>query len=691
MRSVSVSVVVAAGVVSTNAALQRITPLEKVTGMLEEVRTKVTEEGTAEAKTYNKFACFCKDTMAAKTEAIDTARTEKDSLQARMNEAGSARGEADDGIAAASEAINEAEVEIERLNAERHETRLTYEKNEIDLTGAIQALNSALHELKAAKTSTASLAQMRATGKLGLVRRALLMAEVLSPLKAERASKALSALQTGAPEEQYGFHSDEIVSMIQDLETQFKAQKDTLDKAEVDSKKTHNTAVKDQDTILLEQHETLKGHQTARGEQTEIISTTSQDLTTVAATLLDDQAYLSDVSKQCNAKAVLWDQRTQLRANEIQAISQAVEIMKGIQVDAPAPSFVQVSSHHPAKATPAKAASARTSRLGLNAVKGALKSRSAKVAEMLLARGKKLNSEFLVFMAAQARADPFKKIKQMIQDLVEKLLKEAAEEASHKGWCDGELQAATKVRDDNAKGLEETNGRLAVGEARRAKLTELLGKVTTEIDELKVQLQDAEDPRAMEKEQNTASIDEAKIGLDATNEAIRILSEYYGAAAKGKTTSLVQQKNEPVPDAGFDDEYTGDQSSSTGVLGMLDVCASDFQRTIDDTTAAEKKGEKDLNEFQTVAGSSLAEKEEASKAHTSALDEANAEDEADRQGLVTHQETMDTALAELESLTKACFDTGLTPEERKAKREEELGALQNALCILDSSNGGTDC
>ena len=54
-----------------------------------------------------------------------------------------------------------------------------------------------------------------------------------------------------------------------------------------------------------------------------------QDLTTVAATLLDDQAYLQDVSKQCNEKAVLWDQRTQLRTNEIQAITQALEIMKG--------------------------------------------------------------------------------------------------------------------------------------------------------------------------------------------------------------------------------------------------------------------------------------------------------------------------------------------------------------------------
>ena len=44
-----------------------------------------------------------------------------------------------------------------------------------------------------------------------------------------------------------------------------------------------------------------------------------------------------------------------------------------------------------------------------------------------------------------------------------------------------------------------------------------------------------------------------------------------------------------APDAGFDEAYTGSQSASTGIMGMLEVIKGDFSRSISETGKAEEQ------------------------------------------------------------------------------------------------------
>lgn len=709
--------------------------------MLTEVKTKVEAEGEAEAATYNTFACFCKDTQAEKSSSIEAATIQKDELQASMNEAATARDGADEEFTTVTGDLGAANEEIERLTSERHAEALEYEKSEIDMTGAIQALSSAISEMKASQGGASALLQtLKGSRHFGMVRRSLLMAEVLNGKTAQKATAALAALQeskeipTGdLPTETYSFHSGDIITTLEDLKTEFKSQKDTLDKAEVDAKQTYHTAVQDQEKIIGEKQTRLTELKDLKAEKTAAIAEASTDLTAVSAQILDDQKYLSEVSAQCEAKATLWDQRTTLRANEIQALSQATTILTEIMNDDGSEeallqekptSFVQVKqrtqkpnqlvlramraktvaqaaevhAHEHSQADAAKQAVVA----GGKRLRSSAGAKALKVASLLRSESKKLDSKELMILSVKAAEDPFAKVKQLIQDLIERLLKEAAEEANHKGWCDGELAAATDSRDQGAAEIKKANEKMGLGEARKAKLSELLATVETEMDDVKSALNHTEVMREQEKEQNAATISEAEQGRDAVNEAKTILTQYYGAAAKGVTTdggaaSLLQlhtnkKREEPAaPDAGFDGEYTGAQAASGGVVGMLEVIIADFERQIKDAEAAEKKGEADLLEMQTVSGASLAEKEEVSKAHASALSEAEAEYEEDEATLASNQERLDKALGELDALYKACFDGGETAEERKAKRDEEMAALKQALCILDSTSGGAEC
>jgi len=150
---------------------------------------------------------------------------------------------------------------------------------------------------------------------------------------------------------------------------------------------------------------------------------------------------------------------------------------------------------------------------------------------------------------------------------------------------------------------------------------------------------------------------------------------------------------EDAPDAGFDDPYSGDQGGSSGVIGMLEVVKSDFERTISETEKNERDAEADHLEFGTTSGKSKVTKETAKEEHEGALRDADAADEEDRSSLVSAQDALNKALGELDSLHKACIDNGQSPEEKAQQREEELEALKQALCIMEAhgSSGADSC
>jgi len=57
----------------------------------------------------------------------------------------------------------------------------------------------------------------------------------------------------------------------------------------------------------------------------------------------------------------------------------------------------------------------------------------------------------------------------------------------------------------------------------------------------------------------------------------------------------------------------------------------------------------------------------------------------------TAQDLLDAALKVIEGLKPTCIDTGMSYEERVAKREEEIAALKKALCILDPEGVEEQC
>jgi chromosome segregation ATPase len=279
---------------------------------------------------------------------------------------------------------------------------------------------------------------------------------------------------------------------------------------------------------------------------------------------------------------------------------------------------------------------------------------------------------------------------------MEQLVKEAAEEATKKGWCDAETGKANHDRDSNHNKVVELNAEVEKLEAQRFQLNDNLEVLREEIATLEDSLDKTTKIRTDEKADNLDTIDKAKEGLEAVKEAYKVLDEFYSKAKKA-TVSLVEVKaraspiDEDAPEAPSGGAYTGGQQKAGGILAMLDVIISDFERTIKVTTANEKQAHRDFTEFDRTTKSSITSKTSSKTQDEMSLKNTETMITEDMSFLEKHMKMLDDTLKEIEDLKPACIDTGMSYEERAQKRKDEIEALGEALCQLDPEKVESEC
>merc|ERR1719313_2901268 len=149
------------------------------------------------------------------------------------------------------------------------------------------------------------------------------------------------------------------------------------------------------------------------------------------------------------------------------------------------------------------------------------------IIQYLKAAGTRLKSQLLISLSGKIADDPFKKVKQLIQELIERMLKEAGEESTQKGWCDKSTADAKAKRARAEKAIVKANSAMAKAEAERDALVESIKVLEKDIGELEDALAKAKKMRAEEKAENEKDIIDSKEGLEAITEALNILKTYY--------------------------------------------------------------------------------------------------------------------------------------------------------------------
>jgi len=275
-------------------------------------------------------------------------------------------------------------------------------------------------------------------------------------------------------------------------------------------------------------------------------------------------------------------------------------------------------------------------------------------------------------------ADPFKKVKKMVKDLIVKLMEEANAEADHKGWCDMELATNDKTRTEKTDAVVNLHAEIDELEASVAKLAQDISVLAGQVAELDAAVAKATAIRTSEKAKNEVTIKDAISAQDAVSNAIGVLKDFYAGAESA--TALVQSKAKQ-PEV-FDEPYKGMGGENGGVIGMMEVIQADFARLESETKSSESEASKEYSEFMDDARVDKAQKEKdheyKSKAHQ---DQSQALQER-KSDLAGTQKELDAALAYYDKLKPDCIAVAEPYEERVARRKEEIESLQEALRIL---------
>mmetsp|Transcript_59170 Transcript_59170/g.135375 ORF Transcript_59170/g.135375 Transcript_59170/m.135375 type:complete len:695 (+) Transcript_59170:112-2196(+) len=682
-----------AAVLSGAALAAGVTPVEKVLTLLDDLKANIEQEGTAESQEYDRFACFCKDATGGRSSSILERKDESDILSASIAEDTASKVTKAQELAERKAKHEEMEAELAFTKDQLAKDTAQYNYNAADLSKAISSLSNAMTALHDAKTppGAAVLLALRSS-----VAKGSQLARALD----SRLPKAQAFLQAKvdptSPE--YKYHSDGIISTIEDLHTEFTAKKTTLDADFTSAKEAAEAKIAALEGDLSNNDAAMSGLETAISTLSLNLAAHKEGMIMVEAILKDDKLYLKDLTERCEARAHDWDQRSQMRADELSAITEARAIIAGrVQgMDEAVNIRALVQSGQAAKRPAAKAAVVPPSFVQSAAVRAHNHQAVANAAnatelsqaqrdstvELLAKEGIRLKSQPISMLAMKLAGDPFAKVKDLIQGLIERLLKESIGEATKEGFCNEELGKAEKDRDFRYQEVKTLNVEVASLELKKDELESEIQELTDSIAGLWNDLNTSTTLRGEEHDINMDTLAKSKSGLEAITEAIVILKAFYAKGAKAISLAQASPVDEDTAGPGFTGNYGGKQVASKGIIGMLAVIKTDFERTIKMTSDSEKKAQADFVEFDRVSRTDISGKttkktldEEDLRTTVAAIAEGMSK-------LQTEMSLLDSALKRLFELKPMCTDFGMSYADRVAKREQEIDALKRAICAL---------
>jgi len=638
------------------AHANQASPITKVLQLMSDMQTKIIGEGEAAHAIYVEFAEMCEERSKNLQFEIKTGKGEVAELKAAIDEETAIAASLDTKVEELTASIATDEADLEAATKIREKESADFMAEEKELSEVIDALQRAIGILeKEMAKHGASMMQLKNAGSLAKTLQLLVDASSLTSADAKGIAALVQTQQssddteTGAPDPAvYKGQSGGIIDTLGDLLEKAEGQLAELRNKETAALHEFQMLKQSLDDKIKYETKELAEAKTGIAASNEKKATAEGDLEMTTKNLNEDITALSDLHHECLSKAQDYEAETKSRGEELTAIATAKKTIQETTSGAADLSygFSQVSLLQQ-----------RSQSGGLKVVRFLRELAQEKHFPALAQLSMRMDA------AIRTSDDPFAKVKGLIQDMIERLEKEAEADATEKAYCDKELAETNAKKDAKTTEIKKLSTKIDQMTSRSAQLKGEVAELEKGLSALAKAQAEMDKMRLEEKEEYTKAKGEMEAGIKGVQLALKVLREYYAKEDKA---------------------HSADEGGGSGIIGLLEVVESDFSKGLIEMTSTEEAAQAAYDQETKENEIEKTTKEQDIKyksEEATGLEKATAEATSDRTGV---QEELDAVLEYLKGIEDRCIAKPETYEERVRRREAELAGLREALNILES-------
>mmetsp|Transcript_97839 Transcript_97839/g.262918 ORF Transcript_97839/g.262918 Transcript_97839/m.262918 type:complete len:693 (+) Transcript_97839:77-2155(+) len=646
-------------------------PIAKILQLLSDIQTKVITEGEAGQKAYAEYAGWCEDRSREIAFAQKTGKATIEELQASIGEKAAIISSRTARVEELAGSLSGTEADLKAATQVREKEAKDFAVEEKELAQSLDMLHRATAIIEREMKGGASMLQLKNADSVVKALKIMVQASLLNTADAAKLSAFVQQASSsddaeaedtvGAPDaEAYESHSDGILDTLEDLLDKVESQLDELREKETTSLQNFELLKQSLESELSVANKDMESAKKDIAEAGEAKSMAEGDLDVTTKDFKGGAEAKATLHHECMSKAEDFEAETKSRGEELKALAEAKQVIKesaggaeDLSYGLNQVSLLQVNSGSTITTSAALAQFEAT-----RFIRDLARKQSSPELAQLATR-----MDSVIRASNNAGEDPFAKVKKLIQDMVEKLEKNADCDATQKAFCDKELAESSEKKTDKTSEMEKLSTSIDKMSARSAQLKEETAALHKALAELASSTAVMNKLRGVEKAAFTTNKADMEQGLEGIKMALKILNEYYAKEDKA---------------------HSAGEGAGTSIIGLLEVVESDFTKGVAEMSGAEENAVSTYEEQTKENAIETATKNQDVKYKTkeaAQLDQNVAETTSDRAGV---QAEMDAVLEYLKKIEEQCIAKAESYAERKARFEAELAGLKQALQILES-------